>query len=109
MKIFIINEHPFFCQMSKKSLEREGIEVFTLNDASDCIYVIEDVMPNALLLDAQTIAPFMPAFLEKLKAGPASSIRRVWLVEKESEALGEEFLLKPIAPGELVQKFHETF
>ena len=105
-KVFYIEKQKFLREMVEQILVDKGEKAYTLETASDCTYLIEDLKPEVLMLDVATIMPEADEFFATYKE-KFSQIPIVFTGFPEDrdllgpyEGLCRGFLEKPIKPME---------
>jgi DNA-binding response OmpR family regulator len=117
--VFAVDDEPRVTRVIQVNLERAGYEVQTANDSVAALEALEtgQITPNLIILDVTM--PYLDGFemLRALKANPTLCDIPVILLSARShnedilhgsELGAAQYLLKPLAPTELITIVNAT-
>lgn len=87
--IFYIEKEKFLRSMMEHLCKTKGINVYTIDSSEDCLYLIEDLTPNLIVIDLSSTAGNLASFLDSLKATGLNATLVATGIEKDWEDLGE--------------------
>jgi CheY-like chemotaxis protein len=115
-RILIVDDNPTNLKLASDVLECAGFEVFTAEDAENALWVIQQAMPDMVLMDIALPGMDGLTLTRQLKSEPATrDIRIIALTafamkgdeQKAREAGCDGYITKPIdtrnLPGQVTQ------
>lgn len=109
--VFFIEGEKFLRDMLELIFKDRGLSIYTIESAADCVYLIDDLKPDLIVADLNTlipnITPFFSALDEKglsipiLALGHAST----WDELKEFQSRFVGFEHKPLSPTGVIERF----
>lgn len=110
-KILVVDDNAQNLALAKETLEDEGYEVVLATRGEDALRLFEKERPDCVLLDIRMPGLDGTATCSLLRAMPGgadvpvvflTALRDVETFDKAMAAGGDDFLTKPVKPGELV-------
>ncbi len=65
--IFYIEKEKFLRTMMENICKNKGIDVYTIDSAEDCLYLIKDLASDLIIIDLETTKGCLSTFLDSLK------------------------------------------
>lgn len=110
-RILVVDDNAQNLELARETLEDEGYEVDLASRGEDALRVFEKRRPDCVLLDIRMPGLDGTATCNLLRAMPGgadvpivflTALRDVETFDKAMAAGGDDFLTKPVKPGELV-------
>jgi predicted Zn finger-like uncharacterized protein len=80
IKVVVANESPSFCKAVTKVLANEPFDVFTYNDGKETLAAVEQLKPDAVLLDVALPSMYGFEVCEAIRKNPAMVAVKVILI-----------------------------
>ncbi|MFZ4712390.1 MAG: hypothetical protein ACOYL6_01645 [Bacteriovoracaceae bacterium] len=111
--IFFISANEFLALTIKEALKKQGVDCYTLTSSKDCFYLLEDLKPQIIFMDA----PLYLTESESLFLGMKERKIEIPLIlagtedEKAKVMNGAflGFLIKPLAPFKIKENLEKYF
>lgn len=83
-----IDQNTFSTSLLEKVFKTQKLEFYTIGSAKDFSYLVDDLRPQVLVLDAATVVSELESFKLQYEASEALKTLPVILIESREEGLG---------------------
>lgn len=66
--IFWIDENTFATSLAKKTLEAQGVDFYTIDNAKDFAYLIKDLKPQTIVIESGTVLKDLALFKDQYES-----------------------------------------
>ncbi|MFD1553441.1 response regulator [Putridiphycobacter roseus] len=117
-KILIVDDEPNIVMSLEYAFNRGGYEVFIARDGEEAIQIIQDILPDVVLLDI--MMPNVDGFqtLEFIKQVPSMHATKVVFLSAKNKAVdiekglskgADKYLIKPFSVKKIMVEINELF
>lgn len=109
--IFWIDENTFATNLVERALKGQGVDFYTVKDAKDFSYLIEDLKPQIVVIDSQTALKDIEVFKKQFEQTQSFFNAKIVVIEGNAELsfLGDQVkvLQRPFDPFKLKEFFSQ--
>lgn len=109
--IFWIDENTFATNLVERTLKGQGLDFYTVKDAKDFSYLVEDLKPQIVVIDSYTALKDIDVFKKQFEQTHGFFNAKLVVIEESDELdfLGEKVarLNRPFDPFKLKEFFSQ--